>query len=83
MNYENWEKDEVIMTNHPCAGGSHLPDITVITPIWENNKPIFFVASRGHHADVGGSTPGSMYIIIKKIKLLYMYIYTKFIFKCF
>lgn len=37
-----------------------MPDITVITPIWENNKPIFFVASRGHHADIGGSTPGSM-----------------------
>lgn len=48
------------MTNHPCAGGSHLPDLTVITPIWDKNQPIFFVASRGHHADIGGSTPGSM-----------------------
>ncbi|CAE8631214.1 unnamed protein product [Polarella glacialis] len=66
---------DVIVANDPTAGGSHLPDITVITPVfaadlgvlslsgWEgnnNNKPLFFCASRGHHADVGGSTPGSM-----------------------
>jgi len=37
-----------------------LPDITVITPVWSGGKPIFYVASRGHHADVGGLTPGSM-----------------------
>ncbi|CAG2102314.1 unnamed protein product [Medioppia subpectinata] len=55
-------KGDVILTNHPQAGGSHLPDLTVITPVFYSNekKPIFFVANRGHHADIGGLTPGSM-----------------------
>ncbi len=51
---------DVLVTNHPISGGSHLPDITVITPVWEQQRPIFFVASRGHHADIGGISPGSM-----------------------
>ncbi|CAF0933153.1 unnamed protein product [Rotaria sordida] len=54
---------DVILTNHPAAGGSHLPDLTVITPVFhgsDKEKPVFFVASRGHHADIGGLTPGSM-----------------------
>ncbi|CAH8521539.1 unnamed protein product [Dicrocoelium dendriticum] len=53
---------EVLLSNHPCAGGSHLPDLTVITPVFvgDARKPAFFVANRGHHADIGGSTPGSM-----------------------
>uniref|UniRef100_A0A1A8MXN4 5-oxoprolinase, ATP-hydrolysing n=3 Tax=Nothobranchius TaxID=28779 RepID=A0A1A8MXN4_9TELE len=53
---------DVILSNHPCAGGSHLPDLTVITPVFRKgvNDPVFFVASRGHHADIGGITPGSM-----------------------
>ncbi|XP_072948342.1 5-oxoprolinase [Epargyreus clarus] len=53
---------DVLLANHPKAGGSHLPDLTVITPVFHksNTKPIFFVASRGHHADIGGLTPGSM-----------------------
>ncbi|XP_060532261.1 5-oxoprolinase isoform X2 [Cylas formicarius] len=53
---------DVILTNHPGAGGSHLPDFTVITPVFHDDRdePIFFVASRGHHADIGGITPGSM-----------------------
>ncbi len=48
--------------NNPYSGGTHLPDITVITPVFEQVKGglLFFVASRGHHADVGGITPGSM-----------------------
>ena len=51
----------VFATNDPGAGGSHLPDITVITPVHdETGEIIFFTASRGHHADVGGITPGSM-----------------------
>jgi len=49
-----------LVTNHPSSGGSHLPDITVVTPVFRDDKIVFFVASRGHHADVGGSTPGSM-----------------------
>ncbi|KAJ1666966.1 hypothetical protein IW140_004777 [Coemansia sp. RSA 1813] len=51
---------DVIMANHPQAGGSHLPDITVITPVFKDGDIIFFVASRGHHADIGGILPGSM-----------------------
>lgn len=53
---------DVLLSNHPQAGGSHLPDMTVITPVFYRNepKPVFFVASRGHHADIGGITPGSM-----------------------
>ena len=57
---DSFKDSDVIITNHPLAGGSHLPDITAITPCFLNNKPIFYVASRGHHADVGGITPGSM-----------------------
>ncbi|KAL6494579.1 5-oxoprolinase [Orobanche gracilis] len=62
MNYwgENLNEGDVLVTNHPCAGGSHLPDITVVTPVFNNRKLVFFVASRGHHAEIGGITPGSM-----------------------
>ncbi|KAB2091294.1 hypothetical protein ES319_A03G181900v1 [Gossypium barbadense] len=57
---DNLNEGDVLVTNHPCAGGSHLPDITVITPVFDNGKLVFFVASRGHHAEIGGVTPGSM-----------------------
>ena len=58
---EGLKKGDVLVSNHPqLAGGSHLPDITVITPVFEKGEIVFFVASRGHHADVGGITPGSM-----------------------
>ncbi|XP_055890721.1 5-oxoprolinase-like [Biomphalaria glabrata] len=59
---DNFKDGDVILSNHPEAGGSHLPDLTVITPVFFNGqpKPVFFVASRGHHADIGGITPGSM-----------------------
>lgn len=51
----------VYASNDPNLGGSHLPDITVVTPVHDDaGKLIFFTACRGHHADVGGSTPGSM-----------------------
>lgn len=56
----NLNEGDVLVTNHPCAGGSHLPDITVVTPVFNNGKLVFFVASRGHHAEIGGITPGSM-----------------------
>lgn len=60
LNADNWKDGEVIASNHPAAGGSHLPDITVISPVFEQGKPVFYVASRGHHADIGGIAPGSM-----------------------
>jgi 5-oxoprolinase (ATP-hydrolysing) len=54
---------DVYVLNDPYHGGTHLPDITVVTPVYLTpaaQEPSFFVASRGHHADVGGITPGSM-----------------------
>jgi 5-oxoprolinase (ATP-hydrolysing) len=52
---------DVVVTNDPATGGSHLPDITAVTPVFSGGtQPAFFVASRGHHADIGGLTPGSM-----------------------
>ncbi|MBD2154351.1 hydantoinase B/oxoprolinase family protein [Leptolyngbya sp. FACHB-16] len=54
---------DVYVSNNPYNGGTHLPDITVITPVFPPDSPtvpLFYVASRGHHADVGGMTPGSM-----------------------
>ena len=50
------------MLNAPYAGGTHLPDITVVSPVFATGgaQPAFFVASRAHHADIGGITPGSM-----------------------
>jgi 5-oxoprolinase (ATP-hydrolysing) len=51
---------ESFVLNDPFHGGTHLPDITVVTPVFSANHRLFFVASRGHHADIGGITPGSM-----------------------
>lgn len=53
---------DVYASNNPYNGGTHLPDITVITPVFvtDSSTPTFYVASRGHHADIGGITPGSM-----------------------
>ncbi|KAK4705080.1 5-oxoprolinase (ATP-hydrolyzing), partial [Phenoliferia sp. Uapishka_3] len=51
---------DVLLSNHPIAGGVHLPDLTVVTPVFDGPRIIFYVASRGHHADVGGKRPGSM-----------------------
>ena len=53
---------DVYMLNNPYHGGTHLPDITLVTPVFDDagTKVLFYVASRGHHADVGGITPGSM-----------------------
>ncbi|HVU20007.1 MAG TPA: hydantoinase B/oxoprolinase family protein [Rhizomicrobium sp.] len=51
---------DVFVTNAPYDGGTHLPDITVVMPVFVDGARAFFVASRGHHADIGGVTPGSM-----------------------
>ncbi len=55
---------DVYVLNDPYHGGTHLPDVTVITPVYlgsaGQDKPLFYVGSRGHHADIGGATPGSM-----------------------
>lgn len=54
------KRGDVIVSNHPEFGGTHLPDITVITPAFTGDNIIFYVASRAHHADIGGILPGSM-----------------------
>ncbi|KAL9635609.1 MAG: hypothetical protein Q9204_002571 [Flavoplaca sp. TL-2023a] len=54
------KRGDVIVSNHPEFGGTHLPDITVITPAFSGDEIIFYVASRAHHADIGGILPGSM-----------------------
>jgi 5-oxoprolinase (ATP-hydrolysing) len=61
-NADRMHAGDVFMLNAPYQGGTHLPDITVITPIFLESEaqPDFFVASRAHHADIGGITPGSM-----------------------
>lgn len=53
---------DVYLLNNPYNGGTHLPDLTVITPVFDEagTAILFYVASRGHHADIGGITPGSM-----------------------
>ncbi|MEO9782257.1 MAG: hydantoinase B/oxoprolinase family protein [Sedimentitalea sp.] len=50
---------DAFMLNSPYNGGTHLPDVTVITPVFADGKPVFWLGSRGHHADIGGRTPGS------------------------
>ncbi|WKY04057.1 hypothetical protein Q1695_005210 [Nippostrongylus brasiliensis] len=62
LGMESIRKGDVILSNHPRAGGSHLPDLTIITPVFFENHstPVFFLANRGHHADIGGIVPGSM-----------------------
>ena len=50
---------DAYMLNSPYQGGTHLPDVTVVTPVFIDNLPAYWLGSRGHHADIGGRTPGS------------------------
>jgi len=56
------EAGDIVMLNDPFHGGTHLPDITLVSPVFlgRERKPTFFVANRAHHSDVGGMSPGSM-----------------------
>lgn len=62
--FPRWEAGDLVIVNDPFAGGNHLPDITMVSPVFVAGRPqplpAFFVASRAHHADVGGMTPGSL-----------------------
>ena len=51
---------DTVITNHPAYGGSHLPDVTLITPVYEGQELIGYVVNRAHHAEIGGIRPGSM-----------------------
>ncbi|HEB78192.1 MAG TPA: 5-oxoprolinase [Methylothermaceae bacterium] len=58
---ETLRPGEVWLTNSPYHGGTHLPDLTVVTPVFDDSDRLrFLLAARGHHADIGGRTPGSM-----------------------
>lgn len=55
-----FEEGDTLVTNHPKFGGSHLPDVTMVTPVFHNGKRIAFVVNRAHHSEIGGVSPGSM-----------------------
>ena len=57
--FENMREGDVYMLNDPYQGGTHLPDITLITPVFYKNELVMFAGNRAHHSDVGGSCPGS------------------------
>ncbi len=60
--FDTWAPGDLVVLNDPYLGGTHLPDITMVSPVFVDGAedPPFFVASRAHHADVGGMSPGSM-----------------------
>jgi 5-oxoprolinase (ATP-hydrolysing) len=60
LNAGKMKPGDVYVLNAPYNGGTHLPDVTVITPVFQKSDILFYVGSRGHHADIGGITPGSM-----------------------
>lgn len=56
----SWEEGDMVVVNDPYLGGTHLPDVTVIAPVFVGGEMIGFVANRAHHANIGGTSPGSM-----------------------
>ncbi len=62
LNQGRMQPGDAYVLNDPYQGGTHLPDVTVISPVFVpgHSEPVFYVGSRGHHADIGGITPGSM-----------------------
>jgi 5-oxoprolinase (ATP-hydrolysing) len=56
----NLHEGDIIVTNHPAYGGSHLPDVTLLAPVYYENSLIALLANRSHHAEIGGVSPGSM-----------------------
>lgn len=56
----DWHAGDTLILNDPFLGGTHLPDVTVISPVFSETKLIAFVANRAHYADIGAATPGSM-----------------------
>ena len=55
-----WSPGDMVIVNDPFLGGTHLPDVTLIAPLFMDGELVVFVANRAHHADIGASTPGSM-----------------------
>lgn len=58
--FSSFQPGDVIVLNDPYRGGTHLPDITMVSPVFAGGEVVYFVASRAHHADVGGMSPGSL-----------------------
>jgi len=56
----SFQEDDLVILNDPYQGGTHLPDITCVSPVFLSNNLYFFIANRAHHSDVGGMAPGSM-----------------------
>lgn len=56
----DWSTGDMVIMNDPFLGGTHLPDVTLIAPLFLDNRLVAFVANRAHHADIGSETPGSM-----------------------
>ncbi len=56
----DWHEGDMVVVNNPYLGGTHLPDVTVIAPVFYQQQLVAFVANRAHHADIGADTPGSM-----------------------
>jgi len=63
---QSWHRGDMLVLNNPYLGGTHLPDVTMIAPVFaadseiDNERPVAFVVNRAHHADIGADTPGSM-----------------------
>lgn len=60
INACDWRAGDMVVVNDPYLGGTHLPDVTVIAPVFEGDQRIAFVANRAHHANIGAASPGSM-----------------------
>ncbi|HEY3579940.1 MAG TPA: hydantoinase B/oxoprolinase family protein, partial [Pyrinomonadaceae bacterium] len=60
LNEIKFAPGDVVAVNDPFAGGTHLPDVTLVMPVVKGSRILFYVANRAHHADIGGATPGSM-----------------------
>lgn len=58
--FDRFTPGDVVVLNDPYHGGTHLPDVTMVSPVFVGGKVAFFVASRAHHADIGGMSPGSL-----------------------
>ena len=56
----SWHEGDMVIVNDPYLGGTHLPDITLIAPVFYEGKLLSFIANRAHHADIGADSPGSM-----------------------
>jgi len=57
---QSMQAGDVYLSNNPYNGGTHLPDVTIVKPLFVDNQLLAYIAARGHHADIGGITPGSM-----------------------